>query len=91
MMYAQTKKSMGVNSGLRGGQLIGSPLPIQRQGNCSSRAVRTVAPKGADAPSCWKMRPSPSVVWEHRVLQHIQVPYTRGGALVEEEGSNNSV
>jgi hypothetical protein len=32
-----------------------------------------------------------SYLWEHKVLEHIQANCTRDGALVEEEGSNNSV
>jgi len=35
LMYPHRKKSSGERSGLRGGQGIGPPLPIQASGNLS--------------------------------------------------------
>jgi hypothetical protein len=79
---------MSVKSGVRGGQLIGPPLPFHGPGNRSSRAVRTMAPKSAGAPSCWKVRPSASaILCGNTELCSISIS---GGALVEEAGSNNS-
>ncbi|GBM20928.1 hypothetical protein AVEN_253728-1 [Araneus ventricosus] len=46
------KKSRGVISGERGGQGVGSSLPIHRSGNVSSRKSRTKEPQCGGAPSC---------------------------------------
>jgi len=40
-MYLHRKKSSGERSGLRGGQGIGPPLPIQASGNLSFKTSAT--------------------------------------------------
>jgi hypothetical protein len=54
LIYAQKDKSVGVKSGRREGQLIGSPRPGIR----SYKTVPTEAQEWADAPSCWELMPS---------------------------------
>ena len=49
------KKSSGERSGLRGGQVIGPPLPIQASGNLSFKTSVTKQLKWGGAPSCIKI------------------------------------
>jgi len=49
------KKSSGERSGLRGGQGIGPPLPIQASGNLSFKTSVTKQLKWGGAPSCIKI------------------------------------
>jgi hypothetical protein len=86
LISPQKKKSMGITSGIHVDQLIGLPLPIHGSGNCSSREVRTVPQKMADAPCYWEMRPSAPVVCGNTQFTGIR----RQTALVEEAGSNIS-
>jgi len=54
-MYPYTKKSSGERSGLRSGQGIGPPLPIQASGNLSFKTSVTKHLKCGGAPSCIKI------------------------------------
>jgi len=54
-MYPHRKKSSGERSGLRGGQGIGPPLPIQASGNLSFKTSVTKQLKWGRAPSCIKI------------------------------------
>jgi len=54
LMYPNRKKSSGERSGLRGGQGIGPPLPIQASGNLSFKTSVTKQLK------CSKVTPSPA-------------------------------
>jgi len=54
-MYPYRKKSSGERSGLRGGQGIGPPLPIQASGNISFKTSVTKQLKWGGAPSCIKI------------------------------------
>ena len=55
LMYPHRKKSSGERSGLRGGQGIGPPLPIQASGNLSSKTSVTKQLKWGGAPSYIKI------------------------------------
>ena len=55
LMYPHRKKSSGERSGLRGGQGIGPPLPIQASGNLSFKTSVTKQLKWGGAPSCIKI------------------------------------
>jgi len=55
LMYPHRKKSSGERSGLRGGQCIGPPLPIQASGNLSFKTSVTKQLKWRGAPSCIKI------------------------------------
>jgi hypothetical protein len=88
-MYRQKKKSMGVKVGIRGCHITGTHLPIHLPGNRSSRAVSTMAPKWAGAPSCWKMRPSTSAtICGNTKFSSIS---RQTALLVEGAGSDNSI
>ena len=54
-MYPHRIKSSGERSGLRGGQGIGPPLPIQASGNLSFKTSVTKQLKWGGAPSCIKI------------------------------------
>jgi hypothetical protein len=58
-LYPQIKKSIGIRSGLLGGQKIGLLLPIQALGNFSFYAPCTGRLNLAGAPSCMKMTQFP--------------------------------
>jgi hypothetical protein len=51
LMYPHNKRSLVVNSALRGGKFVGLPLPIHQPGNRKSREVCTITPKWAGTPS----------------------------------------
>ncbi|GBN38270.1 hypothetical protein AVEN_244996-1 [Araneus ventricosus] len=53
--YLHEKKFKGAMSGDLSGHGVGPPLPIQRQGNFSSKTFRTPKLQFGSAPSCWKM------------------------------------
>jgi len=55
LMYPHRKKSSGDRSGLRGGQGIGPPLPIQASGNLSFKTSVTKQLKWGGAPSWIKI------------------------------------
>jgi len=55
VLYPRRKKSSGERSGLRGGQGIGPPLPIQGSGNLSFKTSVTKQLKWGRAPSCIKI------------------------------------
>jgi len=55
LMYLHRKKSSGERSGLRGGQGIGPPLPIQESGNLPFKTSVTKQLKWGGAPSCKKI------------------------------------
>ena len=55
LMYLHRKKSSGERSGLRDGQGIGPPLPIQTSGNLSFKTSVTKQQKWGGAPSCIKI------------------------------------
>ena len=55
LMYPDRKKSSGERSGLRGGQCIGPPLPIQAWRNLSFKTSVTKQLKWGRAPSCIKI------------------------------------
>jgi len=55
LMYRHRKKSSGERSGLRGGQGIGPPLPIQALWNVSFKTSVTKQLKCGDAPSYLKI------------------------------------
>ena len=55
LMYPHRKKSSGKRSGLRGGQGIGPPLPIQASGDLSFKTSVTKQMKCGGAPSCTKI------------------------------------
>ena len=55
LMYRHRKKSSGERSGLRGGQGIGPPLPIQASENLSFKTSVTKQLKWGGAPSCIKI------------------------------------
>jgi len=55
LMYPHRKKSSGERSGLRGGQGICPPLPIQASGNLSFKTSVTKQLKWGGAPSCIKI------------------------------------
>jgi hypothetical protein len=52
-MYTQRKKSIGVESRGRGGQVIGPPRPIYLVAKVSSKHSRMTWVKCAGVPSCW--------------------------------------
>jgi len=54
LLYPHRKKSSGERSGLRGGQGICPPLPIQASGNLSFKTSATKQLKWGGAPSCIK-------------------------------------
>jgi hypothetical protein len=90
-IYPQ-KKSIGFKSGLCGGQLIGPPLPIHQPGNCPQQStqwhknglVHHLVGK-------WCHQLQLLSVGTQSSLYHIHINCTRGGALMEEAESNNSV
>ena len=55
LMYRHREKSSGERSGLRGGQGIGPPLPIQASGNLWYKTSVTKQLKRGGAPSCIKI------------------------------------
>jgi len=55
LTYPHSKKSIGEKSGLRGGQGIGPPLPIEALGNLSFKTSVTKQLKWGGAPSCIKI------------------------------------
>ena len=55
LMYPHRKKSSGERSGLRGGQGIGPPLPIQASGKLSFKTLVTEQLKWGGTPSCIKL------------------------------------
>src|SRR5215469_1466140 len=55
LMHPHRKKSSGERSGLRGGQGIGPPLPIQTSGYLSFKTSVTKQLKWGGAPSCIKI------------------------------------
>ena len=55
LMYPLRKKSSGKGYGLRGGQGIGPPLPIQASGNLSFKTSVTKQLKWGGTPSCIKI------------------------------------
>jgi hypothetical protein len=54
LMYRHRKKSSGERSGLRGGQGLVPPLPIQASGHLSFKTSVTKQLKWGGAPSCIK-------------------------------------
>ena len=57
-MYPHKKKSSRERSGLRCGQGIGPPLPIQTSGNLTFKTSVTKQLKWGGAPSCIKITPT---------------------------------
>ena len=55
LTYRHKKKSRVVISGDRGGQGVGTSLPIHLFGNVASKNCRTCEPQCGGAPSCWKI------------------------------------
>lgn len=51
-MYPQIKKSKGVRSGVRAGQLIGPLFPIHFVGNLASKCSFTISALWYGVPSC---------------------------------------
>jgi hypothetical protein len=60
-MYTQRKKSNGVKSGERGGQVIGPPRSIHLLPKVSSKYSRTTLVQCTGAPSCWTHNLAPSL------------------------------
>ena len=81
-MYAHRKKSSGERFGLRGGQGIGPPLPIQASGNLSFKTSVTKQRKWGGAPSCIKITLLTIYfskvwilnLWKHVLLKRFQIP-----------------
>jgi len=76
LMYPHRKKSSGERSGLRGGQGIGPPLPIQTSENLSFKTPVTKQLKWGGAPYCIKItlptvsfsKVSGFSLWKHVLL-----------------------
>ena len=96
-MYLHRKTWSGERSGLRGGQGISPPLPIQASGNLSFKTSVTKQLKWGGAPSCIKIIlltvscSKVSICGNTYCSSKIEIDNPSNGFLTKEEGTSNTI